>query len=100
MAAIGRRHDVVGAQNIADADRDRFLTYREMHRTLDFVRRINPRNFLFGAANEAQTAVNALKIGDSQRVIAGRRPGMAGYRWCRVRAFPDQDFTPSPLRDV
>jgi hypothetical protein len=51
MAAVSTRDHIVRAQRIANAYGYSFLTNGEVHRAFDFVGRINPGNFFFGAAN-------------------------------------------------
>ncbi len=47
MPTIGAGNYVIGAQQIDDADCNRFLTDGKMNRTLNLVRRIEVRNCLF-----------------------------------------------------
>ena len=90
MPAIGRRHNVVGTQHIANADRHRFLTDRQMHRAFDLVGRIDARDFFFSAANKPQRAVNPLEIGGRQRGFVGR--AVTGDYSFQFRAFAGQTY--------
>ena len=72
VAAIGRRHHVVRAQHVAHADRDGFLSDRQVDRALDLVGRIDARDFFLGAADQTQRAVKSFVVGCSE-VIACHR---------------------------
>ena len=94
VTAIGRRHHIVRAQHVANADRDRFLADRQMHRAFDLVGRIDARDFFFGAANEPQRAVNPLEIRSCQAEPADRPRALASNHLFRLCALAGQDFYP------
>ena len=86
MRAIGREHQIVGAQPIANADRDRLLTDRQMDRALDLVGRIERDDPLLDEPDQQrrpeQPAID--------RFILHRQTLPGGYPWrgCRLLVKP------------
>ena len=55
MRAIGRKHQIVRPQRIADTHGNRFLTDRKMDRALDAIGGVKLDNALFDQANQERS---------------------------------------------
>ncbi|SPE32326.1 hypothetical protein SBA5_970051 [Candidatus Sulfotelmatomonas gaucii] len=62
VTTIGRRDDVIVSEGAANTNRNRFLSDRQVHGTLNLVGRVDPRDFFLDSPYLAQFAVEESKV--------------------------------------
>src|SRR5678816_4414837 len=80
VAAIGGVENVARAEIVANADCHRFLTDREMHRTLDLVRGVDADDLFLDAANPVELAIEPFDLAEVLGHTAG---GPLGTGCCK-----------------